>query len=668
MDLSLLKNQVIDLFYRDKISTAFVKEVKGKRLLVLLPTGKEEAISHSALVSLGLKAPEGLDLSSILELLREKNKLREELKATFNLQELWEVVKGEIHFCPPSYLAELYLNRKPTADEECAFIRAILEERLYFRFKTWEEVEVLSEEEVKGILQQKEKEREKEHLRAEFRYFISYLLEDKASGLPPEREAIFLQMLREFVVFEEGTSLGRDLLSVLNEFNLASPSKVFEVLVRRCYLREDENLELERYGFPLNFSSKALNQMEEILATSLEDLPFLERYEDLTHLQTFAVDSEETQDVDDALSVVENDGEWIIYVHIADVSSFIPPHSPLFVTALKRAGTLYLPDEIIPMFPFELSHGRFSLLEGELRSALTFKISLGLPFTLSSFEIKPSLIRVKKRFTYEEVDGFIAQRDPFWHSLYLLLMEHKKKREEQGALAIILPEVQVKVSKDGKITIKKIEMTPARDLISELMILTNHLSAKFCAHQGIPIIYRKQKEPFQIFPEAKDSWYFRILQLKNLAKSELSLDPGFHSGLGLEFYTTLTSPIRRCLDLIIHYQLMNFLLKPEVPFKAEELQGLIPELEENLKRVQLIKTKRVRYFLLKYLAQNYHNIPLEGVVIEKRERLLKVYLPEFNLTGEVRGNFSQVGPGDWVKVNLVRIDPRAELLLLEICS
>jgi len=669
MDLEKLKGCIVDIFYRDKIYPAYVKEVKGKRLLVYLPTGKEGTISHSAVVCVGEKICEKFNLNSLSEIFRTTQTLREELKKEFNLEELWEVVKGELTSASPVELVELYLGRKPKPDEVCAFVRLILQERIYFRFKSFEEIEVLPEEEVQNILHQREKERERQLLREKLKEFIQRLSEGAIIAYNED----FIEALKQYVLYENEQALGRDLYNVLSELNLANPQKIFLLLVKAGVFKEDENLELLKFRYPREFSARAHIQAEECLRLKLKEISHFNRFQDLTFLDTYAVDSAETQDVDDAFSVEDREDVKTVYVHIADVSSFISVGSPLFEEALERASTLYLPDETIPMLPFTLSHNKFSLLEGELRSSLTFKIDIKKdPFEVLSFDVIPAIIKVKKSFTYEEVDCFLDEGDPFWTELYSLLLEHKKKRQAQGAYAIFLPEVQVRVLENGEIVLSKFEMTKARDLISELMILTNHLSAKFCHEACIPIIYRKQDPPYQVFPEAENSLYYKLLQLRYFARSELTTNPSFHSGLGLEFYTTLTSPIRRALDLIVHHQLRGYLFS-EKAFSDEELKTLIPTLEENLRRAQVVQQKRVRYFLLKYLAMHYakrdkesEGRTLKGIVIDKRERLLKVYLPDFNIAGDVIGSFPQVNPGDDATVVVERVEPREELLLLSL--
>lgn len=104
-------------------------------------------------------------------------------------------------------------------------------------------------------------------------------------------------------------------------------------------------------------------------------------------------------------------------------------------------------------------------------------------------------------------------------------------------------------------------MTPSRHLIAEAMILVNTLAAEFLYQNQIPTIYRSQPKPLEIIENREENLYSKLLQLKYLAKSELRLSPAYHFGLGLEYYTTLTSPIRRFLDILIQYQLKTFLLK-----------------------------------------------------------------------------------------------------------
>lgn len=661
MNLEELKSHFVDLFYKDKLQVAFVREIKGKRLYLFLPSGKEELISHLAIVSVGKEKFTQHNLEVLQGLLKEKQRLREELKDKYDLRELWEVVLGEVEETSTWELVGLYLGREPTDDEVAAFVRKVAEERVYFQIIGIDYLKVRSKEEVARLLQQREREQERLKFLQEAEKFLESLLSHREQNWPEEVKTFWLNTFKDYILFEDTTEKGKLLKEVLQKHHLADPLKVFEILSRNKLLPEDWFFELEKSQFPKDFTEK--EQMEcEVLLRSEQ---FPENRCDLTDLEVFTIDAEETEDFDDAISVEFQHKQTILWVHIAGVSTFVKPYSPLWEGALQRASTLYLPEGIIPMFPFPLSHGKFSLRRGEPRVALSFKFILNESGEVLDFHILPSIIKVKQRYTYEEVDSFMQGSDPFWRRLYELLMFHKKRRYAQGAFAIILPEVNVKVKPNGEISVERLEMTPSRDLIAEAMILTNYHSAKFLAEHEIPALYRAQKEPYQIVEGVETSLYHQILQLKFMAKSEITLEPAYHSGLGLSCYTMVTSPIRRFLDLLVQYQI-EASIEGKAPLSKEELQKLLPDVQSNLQRAQYLQTKRKRYFLLKYLAQHMTELTLKGIIMEIQGNKAKIYLPEYNLTGELLGLTRDYYSGQEIMVALEKVNPLQEVLRLRL--
>ncbi len=660
MEWEKLLHCLVDFFFKEKIIIGFVKEVKGKRLLLFLPTGREELINVNALLSAGKKKFSFSDSFTLQNFLKEKQELREKLKENFNLKELWEVLTGEVERGSAWDFVELYLGRVPNCDEVSAFMRKVYEEGIYFVKEGINEVRLRKEDEVKALWQQRQKELEWLKLLQEGESVLSALISGKREEIPLEQKEKWLKLFKTFLLKEENFEKGKIVSEVLKRNGISEPLKIVELFIQNKYTEEDWFWELEKSNFPLQFSSKELEEVEKILQSQID----LNQLEDLTYLNSFTIDAEETEDFDDALSVEEKDGNYILYIHIADVARFIKPHSYLWEGALERASTLYLPETILPMFPFKLSHQKFSLKKEEPKPSLTFKFTLTQEGKILDFAILPALILIKNRYTYEEVDEFLNKLDPFFTQLYNLLMAFKEKRKEQGALGVFLPDVLVKVLPKGEFLLQRITLTPARDLISEAMILTNFYSAKWASEKGIPLIYRLQKEPFQIFEERHSSLYYQILQLKFMAKSELSLEPGFHSGLGLPYYTTLTSPIRRALDLISQYQIESYLLGKE-PLKKEELSKILPTLQVNLQRAQFLQARRKRYFLLKYLQKYEKNNFLQGLVLEVQNKKAKVYLPAYNLTGELIDLKGELSPGMEIALRIEKINPLYEVLRLK---
>lgn len=660
MSLEALLYHLVDIFHRDRIIVTFVKEIKGKRLHLLFPTGREELISSQALVSAGKQRFSPENLQALQNLLKVRQEKREKLKDTFDLKELWEVVTEEMERSSSWELVELYLGRPPDCDEVSAFMRRALEDKLYFAFEEIDTLRIRRRDEVKALQLQREREQERLKLLNEGDIYLSALLSGKGDNLTAERKAFWQEAFKEFVLKEGTSERGRLAEEILKRHQLADPLKVVALLSQAGIVEEDWFFELEKMGFPGEFKKEELEETERVRLTSLDS-----SLRDLTSLFTFTIDAPETEDFDDALSLEERGEKIILSVHIAEVSSFIRPGSPLWNGALERASTLYLPEGVLPMFPFSLSHEKFSLKEAEPRPALTFRFEIDSSNQILSFDIFPSLIQVQKRYTYREVDDLLIQGEPIFKRLYSLLMQHKEARYKKGALAIVLPEIQVRVSPDGEITLQRIEMTPSRDLVAEAMILTNYHSAKFLAEREIPVIYRTQKEPFQVIEERDDSLYHQILQLKYMARSELSLEPGYHSGLGLPYYTTLTSPIRRFLDLLVQYQLEAY-LKGERFLSKEDLLKLLPDLQGNLQRVSYLQNRRKKYFLLKYLQKYRSQDTLRGILLEVQGRKAKVYLPDYNLTGEVLGFKENLCAGTEIPVKPEKINPLQEVLRLRI--
>lgn len=661
MSLESLLFCLVDVFFRDKIVVAFVKDIKAKRLHLLLPTGREELVNYNALLSVG-KSKINFDNTTYLEtLLKEKQALREKIKEEIEIKELWEVMVGETSKVCAWDLVHLLLGRPPTCDEVAGFMRKVVDDKIYFGVEGPDLVKIRSKEEVKNLLLQREKELERLKMMAEGDKFLQALISHKGGSFPQDKSSFWVELFKKYILYEESFEYGKLLKEILQKYSIDTIPKLVELLAKENFIDEDWFYELEKLHFPTQFSQKELKEAELILSHSY----VLSKHVDLTNLYTFTIDAEDTEDFDDAISFEKHGNKFLLYVHITEVARFITPNLALWEGALERALTLYLPETIYPMFPFFLSQGKFSLREGEVKPSLTFKFTLNKEGEVEDYEIFSSLIKVKKRFTYEEVDSYLEKGESLWNELYQIFKPFKEYRSKNGALAVILPEIQIKVLSNGEILCQKIAMTPARDLVAEAMILANFYGAKFMKENNIPAIYRSQKMPLQVIERKENSLYHQILQLKYMSKSELSLEPGYHSGLGLPYYTTLTSPIRRFLDLLSQWQLISYLDSSSCLSKRDLLK-ILSELQNNLQRAQFLQNRRKKYFLLKYLKVYKTKDILKGIILEVQGRKYKVYLPDYNLTGEALGYIGTLNAGVEVRVRLEKVNPYNESFRLTI--
>ncbi len=317
------------------------------------------------------------------------------------------------------------------------------------------------------------------------------------------------------------------------------------------------------------------------------------------------------------------------------------------------------------MLPPALSEDRLSLRAGEIRPAVSFLLEFSPEGELRSYRIVLSRIRVFRRLTYEEVDALIAQGDPFWQRLYFLARAFSEGRRRAGAFAVTLPEIVLRVEEDGQIRFERLEFTPARTLVAEFMIAANFAAAQFLAERNIPALYRFQKEPLErILEEGEEEDLVKAFQqLRYLVRGELGLAPEFHHGLGLPAYTTVTSPIRRLMDLIVQHQLTAHLAGEPPPFGEEDLREFLLRLEEVQATAAQVRSRTHRYWLLKYLKLHFQGRVVPALVLEAGERRARVLLPDFMLPVEMPlPPGSRLRTGEEIRVKILRVNPRLDVI------
>lgn len=316
---------------------------------------------------------------------------------------------------------------------------------------------------------------------------------------------------------------------------------------------------------------------------------------DFTDMETITIDPTTAKDFDDALSIKKGrSGRYHLAVHIADVSHYVKEGSPLDEEAKLRANSTYLPGECIPMLPENLSNGLCSLRQGVKRLTVSVLMLLDKDGTLLDYEIKRGIIKSAKRFTYEEakqvLDG--KKKSKFSPSLKLMVSLCtllKQKRFERGGIDLALPELSLKIGKDGMPTgYEIVEYDITHQLVEEFMLKANEIVAKHLTDEEKATIFRIHEAPTSAdfetfytlarvlgFPMPAKPSHEDIQKLFSLAKGTphaYPLSVAFvrsmrlayyspenvgHYGLALEHYCHFTSPIRRYSDLMVHRQLFQ---------------------------------------------------------------------------------------------------------------
>ena len=329
---------------------------------------------------------------------------------------------------------------------------------------------------------------------------------------------------------------------------------------------------------------------------------------DLRALPIFTIDSAETKDIDDAISLTRtSDGGFELGVHIADVSNYVKPGTELDNEAFSRATSVYYADQVVPMLPKALSNGICSLNENELRLAFSCLMRLDKEGNLTDYRFVKSIIRSRVKGVYSEINALLAgTADAEIKAKYADVIDqlpamkelygHRARlRRERGCMDIESGEVKLILDENGRcIDVKKRTSGESESMIEEFMLLANQCAAHFASVKQIPFVYRVHEEPnaeklerlhallqacgindhfakdvptpkelSAILEGVRGTPYEQIINtgmLRCMSKALYEEKPKGHYGLVLKDYAHFTSPIRRYPDLAI-LRIMTDLLK-----------------------------------------------------------------------------------------------------------
>ena len=395
----------------------------------------------------------------------------------------------------------------------------------------------------------------------------------------------------------------------------------------------------------------------------LIDVPALpaESRLDLTRLPAFAIDDVGNQEPDDAISL-EGDRLW---VHVADAASLAPPGSPLDLEARARGATLYLPEGPVSMLP-AAAIGILGLGLSEVSPALSFGLDLDAQAQVHRMQVVTSWVRVT-RLTYEEAEARLVD-EPF-ASLCALTRAHRERRSVQGAIAIDLPEVQIRVD-DRQVAIRPLARLRSRDLVMEAMLVAGEAVARLALETGMALPFTTQDPPADDrgtgLPDGagtpQDLAGMYALR-QTLRPSQYSTAPAPHTGLGLAAYVQATSPLRRYLDLVTHQQLRAFIAGTG-QLSAQELTARVGATMAVAGTVRAAERLARRHWTLVFLLQ-HPDWRGEGILVERRGRRGIALIPSLDLDTVVHLHHDlALNHRLWLsrpKVNLPQLDVRFEL-------
>ncbi|PIP44688.1 MAG: exoribonuclease II [Deltaproteobacteria bacterium CG23_combo_of_CG06-09_8_20_14_all_60_8] len=659
-----LQGKIIEYVDNGKFLCAYVQEEAGNRLRLLNQNSREVSLPQARVVHENLKPVAGLAREQLLNLLKETAEHRLALMAEVRLQEIWELVSTENDTdFPPVFLAELSFGAGTGDDQVAALLRCVFVDRLFFKYRDGRIV-VHSEAVVEELRGRQEKARENENFLEDSGRALALLMAGQEAGDWPGRDRC-LELVEDFCLRGGEATEGALAREVLKKAGLTRPHDPYWVLVRAGIWQPDENIGLRRYEVPVAFSDEARAWTRQLTEPSTEAL-LAEGRRDLRALDLFTIDGPQTRDYDDALHLEAQGGNFLVGIHIADVARFVAPGDPLFEAARRRGTSLYFADAQVPMLPPEISEGLCSLMVNQDRAALSILVTLSPDAEVLDFSMVPSVVRVKTRRTYGEVDQ-VADSDPVIRTMLRLAGRLQERRIRAGALVLPVPDVNISLDRAGAIKVNLAPVdTPGRCLVAEFMVLANSLGAQYLADREVVGLFRCQDQPKRLLVQGKGADFFLTYrQRKYLSPGRLVTTPQPHSGVGVMQYTTLTSPIRRLLDLVMQHQLSALLRGQGQLFSQRELEEIAGIIQSLQTRANLVGQLRHRYWLLKYLEGKVGS-RLAALVLERGPNRVKVVLVDLLLESELPARPAmRLEPGATVQVLVARVDPLDNLLRLE---
>ena len=381
---------------------------------------------------------------------------------------------------------------------------------------------------------------------------------------------------------------------------------------------------IKAYDLPMEFPESVMKSLNDI-PDELSPKDYAGRV-DLRDLQTVTIDGEDAKDLDDAITVSEENGIYHLGVHIADVSNYVKEYSPLDKEAYKRGTSVYLVDRVIPMLPHKLSNGICSLNQGCDRLALSCLMDIDEKGNVISHKICESVINVDRRMTYTNVKKILENEDEEILNEYkdfadmFRLMEKlalilRQRRFKRGSIDFDFPETKITLNDKGEpVEIKPYDRNTATRIIEDFMLIANETVAEDYFWQEVPFLYRSHENPDpekirrlgtfinnfgysikigdEIHPKELQKLLGKIegsdeenliarLTLRSMKRASYTTECVGHFGLAAKYYCHFTSPIRRYPDLQIHRIIKENLHGGMSDKRSEHFAAILPEVAKQ---------------------------------------------------------------------------------------
>jgi len=491
------------------------------------------------------------------------------------------------------------------------------------------------------------------------RQFVGTYLEREGQGLVRVDGAVFSHSI---FVGDPGAKGARpDDKVVIEMIRFPSPEErgegvITEVLGPRGHPGVDTLSIIRQYELPDRFPEDVLEEARDAATAFREN--DLQGREDLTEEVIVTIDPADARDFDDAVSLRHDSRSkhWLLGVHIADVAHFVVPGGALDREARKRGTSVYLPQRVLPMLPEAISNALASLQQGHVRYVKSAFIDFTPAGQRTAVRFANAAIRVKRRFTYDQVSAILAKKDgaaatvePAALALLLrmrdLAMLLRKRRIRRGALELNMPEAELEFDDHGRVCgahFAKHDIS--HQIIEEFMLAANEAVAEHLASLGAGFLRRVHPAPEPLKLEAfagfahslgykmnrnvdrfalqavleksaekPEAYAVHYALLRSLKQAVYSPAQEEHYALASTNYCHFTSPIRRYPDLTVHRLLERSIRAGRAQSDEVELTALGEHCSKTERRAEAAERELIRVKLLTYLSERI-GMPLEVVI------------------------------------------------------
>jgi ribonuclease R len=431
---------------------------------------------------------------------------------------------------------------------------------------------------------------------------------------------------------------------------------------------------LRHYALPLHFPKEVLHEAQTIAKSRPDNQPAEDECAgrvDCRGHNVVTIDPDDAKDFDDAICIEKvSEDRWKFWVHIADVSHYVRPGSPLDIEARKRGNSTYLVDRVIPMLPEALSNELCSLKPDVDRLTKCVEFMLSKEGEVISTKFYAAVIRSKRRFTYKQAFA-ILQKDPegetekMLHDAHNMAQRIRRARFKAGSLDLDFPENKIRLDEQGRVLrMERIENDVSHQLIEEYMLLANEAVAANLMRLNRPAVYRIHESPKEKrLQEYRDDVLshkiacgnlthrpevqkllaklstlpvgpaLKIGFLKSLMRARYAVEPLGHYGLAKTKYTHFTSPIRRYADLVIHRVLFDKVEASHASLK--QIADHITDTERNSSDAERDSKEVKLYAYLKAQIASGEPTPYAALVTDLRNFGFFVDVPDLGMSGLV---------------------------------